>query len=1081
MNPGTQSPSQTAPTPVGSTASSSRSSVRLGVDLGTTWTAASLNGEALPLSDRRSAMPSVVALDGERFVTGDAAERRLLIDPTSGAREMKRRLGDTTPYLLGGTPYGPEALMARLLADVVAAATERAGSAPNQITLTHPANWGEYKLDLLRECARLAGITEPRFLSEPEAAALHYVALGRLQPGQIVAVYDFGGGTFDAAVVRCTPTGAELVGTAEGLERLGGIDIDQIVVAHVNEVLDQQLAELNSDDPEVRRGLTRLRADCTAAKEALSTDSEVSINVAVPGLSTVVRLTRSEFEESLRPRLADTLAAFDRTLHSAGVSAADLAGVVLVGGSSRIPLVRETVAEHTGRPVFVDADPKLVVCMGATDQIAVAQPASSTSGAAAEVEAANATEGSPVREPSAAASTGPGSRLAASTDDAKAKKATGQRISGGVAAVAGVAAVGAAAAAAYAVNEYVLNDDEESLDVFDGGLFNGLNGGGDEDGSPDASDAASLMRPEGDDVIGTAVGDAQVLAADGGPSQAEISLLAALLDPPADGGQVGDLAMGDPGGFSGGGSGGGGGGGPQFHSAPSGGHGGNGGGGQRPSTPRPAAVPQPVPHDAPMPVSTAPTPPMPPTANPRGATNPAGGMTGGSTQTQPATGMEDPELEVAKQTLLERLEGWEPPAGADPAEVAELRQRLSGLIDRHQALPGQSTEEAVEALREQFGLRVHDFTQDVKLDTLIDESERESTQSTALNTEVDAARAQLSTRLDQWKSPEGASPQEIADLKADLKGMLDRYQPIPGQSPQDAIADLRQQFSDRVTDFSQDTRIDGIADDLLSPAAGVVTEPDPRVTMPVPPVSPVSAAPPESTLQPEPIDGAVEDMMPDDSATGPLVIPGEMGTGEASGEAAARGEAPQNTGIVPEHLRGGGSTQALPTTTVIDEFDELVGADPTPAPSPMGDAARPFDSPMSEDLGEVGESEADPSAAVREMKPIDVPEPPAAVESDPLADDVLGGDTWRAEAAAVDVTNDEADADVTSTEMSDEAMAPPPVADSFDQDDDVTEIDSAARDFQTAVEPYDDGVDFTAPPSTELDDGDIDDANPTEL
>ena len=180
-------------------------------------------------------------------------------------------------------------------------------------------------------------------MSEPEAAARHYARLGRLEPGQAVAVFDFGGGTFDAAVVRNGEDGPELLGTPEGLERLGGIDIDHAVLAHVDAALDGQLRELDTTDPAVRAGLARLRAECTAAKEALSSDTETAMHVAVPGLKTEIRVSRGELEQVLRQRMDDMLGALGRAVSSSGLQMADLSGVLLVGGSSRMPAVAELV------------------------------------------------------------------------------------------------------------------------------------------------------------------------------------------------------------------------------------------------------------------------------------------------------------------------------------------------------------------------------------------------------------------------------------------------------------------------------------------------------------------------------------------------------------------------------------------------------------------------------------------------------------------------------------------------------------------------------------------------------------------
>ncbi|CAN0423301.1 unnamed protein product, partial [Phaeothamnion confervicola] len=271
--------------------------------------------------------------------------------------------GDTTPIILAGTPHGPEALTAELLRAATATAGVDASSA--SVTLTHPANWGEYKLDLLRNVGAAVGFATVDLISEPAAAARHYAATGRLELGDTVAVYDFGGGTFDAAIVTLTANGPRLLGTPSGIERLGGIDLDQVVFSHVLVSLGGALDALDRTDPDVRRALTQLRVACTSAKEQLSADLDATIEVVAPGLSTQVRVTRDELESALRPRLAETTAALDRAIASAGITAGDLAGVVLVGGSSRIPLVAEVVEGHTGRPVLNDGDVKLVVVQGA--------------------------------------------------------------------------------------------------------------------------------------------------------------------------------------------------------------------------------------------------------------------------------------------------------------------------------------------------------------------------------------------------------------------------------------------------------------------------------------------------------------------------------------------------------------------------------------------------------------------------------------------------------------------------------------------------------------------------------------------
>jgi molecular chaperone DnaK len=343
----------------------------LGIDLGTTYTAAATwrNGhaETASLGSRAAAIPSVVLLrEDETFVTGETANRRGLTEPHRVAREFKRRLGDTTPIMLGGVPYSAEALMARLLRTVVDEVAKREGGPPTAITVSHPANWGPYKTDLLLQAVRLAGLEEPvSFTTEPEAAAIFYSQQQRIEPGSIVAVYDLGGGTFDAAVLRKKPVGFEILGRPEGIERLGGIDFDAAVFAHVAGAIGGKLAELDEDDPSVIAAVARLREEVVQAKEALSSDTDVSIPVLLPNLSTEVRLTRAELEAMVRPALSDSIEAMKRALRSANVTPDQLHSVLLVGGSSRMPIVAQLVGAELGRPVAVDAHPKHAVALGA--------------------------------------------------------------------------------------------------------------------------------------------------------------------------------------------------------------------------------------------------------------------------------------------------------------------------------------------------------------------------------------------------------------------------------------------------------------------------------------------------------------------------------------------------------------------------------------------------------------------------------------------------------------------------------------------------------------------------------------------
>jgi actin-like ATPase involved in cell morphogenesis len=381
----------------------------LGIDIGTTYTAAAVwrdgRYEIASLGNRAPTIPSVVLLrDDEAVLTGEAAVRRAATEPGRVAREFKRRIGDPTPIIVAGTPYSADALVAKLLRWVVDQVTAVEGGPPAGIAVSHPANWGNYKLDLLGQAIRLADLDDVATLTEPEAAAIHYASQERVGTGSVIAVYDLGGGTFDAAVLRKTDAGWDILGSPEGIERLGGVDFDAAVYHHVAQAIGGAIDDLDPDDPTAQAAVARLRQDCIDAKEALSSDSDVSIPVLPPNLQTEVRLTRPEYEQMIRPALADTITAMNRALRSAGVGPDDVTAVLLVGGSSRTPLVSELVSSVLGRPVAVDAHPKHGVALGAAitaAREALGEAVAGASGSAAESPAAGASPrpGGPVIAP----------------------------------------------------------------------------------------------------------------------------------------------------------------------------------------------------------------------------------------------------------------------------------------------------------------------------------------------------------------------------------------------------------------------------------------------------------------------------------------------------------------------------------------------------------------------------------------------------------------------------------------------------------------------------------------------------------
>ena len=342
----------------------------LGVDLGTTYTAAAIwragRAESVPLGVRAHTVPSVLFLreDGVLLV-GEAAARRGVTEPERVAREFKRWFGDGIPVFLGDREIPAEDLTGQMLRWVVETVTQREGGPPAHVTLTHPATWGGHRTGLLVTAAEHAGLSDVGLLAEPVAAAAYHASTQRLQPGRVLVVYDLGGGTFDVTVVRKTPGGFAVAGEPCGDDALGGADFDQVVMSHVATTVGPPWQALDLEDEGVLAALARVREDAVAAKEMLSADVDASVPVLLPGVTRDVRITRGEFEAAIRIPLLRTVDLLAQAIEGAGVEAGEVQAVLLVGGSSRIPLVSRLIATELRLPVALDAHPKYAICLGA--------------------------------------------------------------------------------------------------------------------------------------------------------------------------------------------------------------------------------------------------------------------------------------------------------------------------------------------------------------------------------------------------------------------------------------------------------------------------------------------------------------------------------------------------------------------------------------------------------------------------------------------------------------------------------------------------------------------------------------------
>ncbi|MEV0650688.1 Hsp70 family protein [Phytomonospora sp. NPDC050363] len=351
---------------------------RLGIDYGTSNTVAMLrrsDGRTRPLLfDSSPLLPSgVFATADGRLLVGRDAERNARMDPSRFEPNPKRCVDDGA-VLLGDRPVPVVELMAATLREVALEAERVGGTPPSDVVVTCPATWGALRRGVLTEAAISAGLPRPRMVSEPVAAAA-YFATGvghRVGEGEIVVVYDLGGGTLDVSAVRRTPEGYEVV-AVEGMPAFGGVDLDAVIVELLGTGVEPaEWARLNSPaTPEERRRTRQFWDDARSAKEALSRQPNTSVLLPTTGRD--LQVGREQFWAAAREPLAATAGLTKSVVDKAGVGLDKIAGLFLVGGSTRIPLVATVLHQETGITPTVLEQPEIVVAEGAL-QATVALP-----------------------------------------------------------------------------------------------------------------------------------------------------------------------------------------------------------------------------------------------------------------------------------------------------------------------------------------------------------------------------------------------------------------------------------------------------------------------------------------------------------------------------------------------------------------------------------------------------------------------------------------------------------------------------------------------------------------------------------
>ena len=348
----------------------------IGIDLGTTNSEAAIMEAGKPTIIKSAEgfpyFPSIVAFtkEGEKLV-GEPAKRQAVTNPEGTVHRIKRKMGTGEKVKIFDKEYSPEQISAFILQKIKNDAEEFLGEKIDEAVITVPAYFDDDQRQATKDAGEIAGLKVRRILNEPTAAALAY---GLDKEGDHkIAVYDFGGGTFDITLMEVGDGVFEVLST-NGDTHLGGTDMDAALVDYLcDEFKKQHGVDLKKD----KKALQRLYEAAENAKKELS--STINTNINLPYITVVnnepkhleINLTRAKFEEIITPIVDKTKEPCKQALQDAKLKPSDIDHVVLVGGTTRIPLVKKKVEEIFGKKPKRDVDPMECVAIGAAIQAGV--------------------------------------------------------------------------------------------------------------------------------------------------------------------------------------------------------------------------------------------------------------------------------------------------------------------------------------------------------------------------------------------------------------------------------------------------------------------------------------------------------------------------------------------------------------------------------------------------------------------------------------------------------------------------------------------------------------------------------------